>query len=271
MVDPGVGTKRRPILVKTENYYFIGPDNGVFSFIYDCENIVGVWHLDATHYFRKTVSRHVSRPRHLRPGGGAPREADVGRGHGDADPGLRPHPHPQAAGGRQADEGLRHPRRSLRQPDHQLRDGRARRAYAGAGIQELPARGGGQDGGAARAHLRRGAGRGVRRRRELRLPRGRRQPEVGAAGPQRPAGAGMPPPVRVSARHATAPGRREAADGRPYRDYQLRSGRRAAVAALDRHRRRAPRRGRRRRLHRPRARRLPDSSGGAWTWPARAG
>ncbi len=28
VVDPGVGTKRRSLLVKTRNYYFIGPDNG---------------------------------------------------------------------------------------------------------------------------------------------------------------------------------------------------------------------------------------------------
>jgi hypothetical protein len=56
VVDPGVGSKRRPILVKTENYYFVGPDNGVFSFIYECENIVNVWHLEASHYFRPAVS-----------------------------------------------------------------------------------------------------------------------------------------------------------------------------------------------------------------------
>jgi len=33
VVDPGVGTDRRPILVEAANYFFIGPDNGVFSFI----------------------------------------------------------------------------------------------------------------------------------------------------------------------------------------------------------------------------------------------
>jgi len=55
VVDPGSGPKRRPILVKTENYYFIGPDNGIFSFIYGCERLVGVWQLTATHYFRKNV------------------------------------------------------------------------------------------------------------------------------------------------------------------------------------------------------------------------
>jgi hypothetical protein len=31
IVDPGVGSKRRILLVKTEKYYFIAPDNGVLS------------------------------------------------------------------------------------------------------------------------------------------------------------------------------------------------------------------------------------------------
>lgn len=29
VIDPGVGTERRPIAVKTKRYFFIGPDNGV--------------------------------------------------------------------------------------------------------------------------------------------------------------------------------------------------------------------------------------------------
>jgi len=29
VVDPGVGTKRKAIAVKTKNYYFVGPDNGL--------------------------------------------------------------------------------------------------------------------------------------------------------------------------------------------------------------------------------------------------
>ncbi|MFZ0389317.1 MAG: SAM-dependent chlorinase/fluorinase [Calditrichia bacterium] len=34
VVDPGVGTARKPLVVQTSEYFFIGPDNGVFSFIY---------------------------------------------------------------------------------------------------------------------------------------------------------------------------------------------------------------------------------------------
>ena len=33
VVDPGVGTSRRPIFLKTRDHVFIGPDNGVFTFI----------------------------------------------------------------------------------------------------------------------------------------------------------------------------------------------------------------------------------------------
>jgi S-adenosylmethionine hydrolase len=35
VVDPGVGSARRPILVEAEGHYLVGPDNGVFSMIYN--------------------------------------------------------------------------------------------------------------------------------------------------------------------------------------------------------------------------------------------
>ncbi len=31
VVDPGVGTRRRPIIVKTGGHFFVGPDNGIFG------------------------------------------------------------------------------------------------------------------------------------------------------------------------------------------------------------------------------------------------
>ena len=34
VVDPGVGTQRRGIIARLENQYFVGPDNGLISFIY---------------------------------------------------------------------------------------------------------------------------------------------------------------------------------------------------------------------------------------------
>ncbi len=44
VVDPGVGGKRKAIILETETYYFVGPDNGLFSYIlehdkYSCYNI----------------------------------------------------------------------------------------------------------------------------------------------------------------------------------------------------------------------------------------
>jgi S-adenosylmethionine hydrolase len=55
VVDPGVGGNRRPILVVTENYYFIGPDNGIFSPIYEQSesHFFKVIHITASHYFRQ--------------------------------------------------------------------------------------------------------------------------------------------------------------------------------------------------------------------------
>ncbi|MET0754229.1 MAG: SAM-dependent chlorinase/fluorinase, partial [Pyrinomonadaceae bacterium] len=38
IVDPGVGSSRRAILVETERYYFIAPDNGLLSFVFEGGN-----------------------------------------------------------------------------------------------------------------------------------------------------------------------------------------------------------------------------------------
>ncbi|MBI5631886.1 MAG: SAM-dependent chlorinase/fluorinase [Nitrospirae bacterium] len=57
VVDPGVGSRRRPLLVVTERQYFIGPDNGVFSYIYKLEaRTLQVIHITADHYFLKSKS-----------------------------------------------------------------------------------------------------------------------------------------------------------------------------------------------------------------------
>ena len=57
VVDPGVGTARRPILVNTGAYIFLAPDNGVLSFVYDQAEHVTVLHINAEHYFLQPVSR----------------------------------------------------------------------------------------------------------------------------------------------------------------------------------------------------------------------
>jgi S-adenosylmethionine hydrolase len=51
VVDPGVGSIRRPILVIKDNHYFVGPDNGVFSQIYKLSETLTVIHITAEHYF----------------------------------------------------------------------------------------------------------------------------------------------------------------------------------------------------------------------------
>ena len=51
VVDPGVGSARRPLLVATDYHYFIGPDNGVFSRIYRLTESLTVIHITAEHYF----------------------------------------------------------------------------------------------------------------------------------------------------------------------------------------------------------------------------
>jgi S-adenosylmethionine hydrolase len=51
VVDPGVGSGRRPIIVVTESYYFVGPDNGLFSLIYQDAERLRVHHITSPHYF----------------------------------------------------------------------------------------------------------------------------------------------------------------------------------------------------------------------------
>lgn len=55
IVDPGVGTERRPILVSGEKHFFVAPDNGVLSMIYERESCT-VRHITAGHYFLNPVS-----------------------------------------------------------------------------------------------------------------------------------------------------------------------------------------------------------------------
>ena len=56
VVDPGVGSTRRPLLVATAKHMFVAPDNGVLSFVYDREERILVRHISASHYFLQPVS-----------------------------------------------------------------------------------------------------------------------------------------------------------------------------------------------------------------------
>jgi S-adenosyl-L-methionine hydrolase (adenosine-forming) len=56
IVDPGVGTNRRPIIAQTERHVFLAPDNGVLSLVYEREERLTVRHITSEHYFLQPVS-----------------------------------------------------------------------------------------------------------------------------------------------------------------------------------------------------------------------
>lgn len=57
VVDPGVGTERRPLLVTADNQYFVAPDNGVLSLVYEKAADTVVRQATAEHYFLQPVSK----------------------------------------------------------------------------------------------------------------------------------------------------------------------------------------------------------------------
>jgi S-adenosyl-L-methionine hydrolase (adenosine-forming) len=56
IVDPGVGTTRRPVILTGDRHMFVAPDNGVLSMIYDREERLSVRHVTAAHYFLSAIS-----------------------------------------------------------------------------------------------------------------------------------------------------------------------------------------------------------------------
>ena len=56
VVDPGVGSTRRPIAIIAEGFTFVGPDNGLFSYILDRELHARVFRLSIETYFRPSPS-----------------------------------------------------------------------------------------------------------------------------------------------------------------------------------------------------------------------
>lgn len=56
VVDPGVGSARRPIVVRAGEQFLVGPDNGIFSYIYDREPSHQVVHVTSEKYFRPSPS-----------------------------------------------------------------------------------------------------------------------------------------------------------------------------------------------------------------------
>ena len=50
VVDPGVGSNRRPLLISTSRYFFIGPDNGLFTYVCDEETGVEIRQIENRQY-----------------------------------------------------------------------------------------------------------------------------------------------------------------------------------------------------------------------------
>ena len=56
VVDPGVGSSRRAIVVESREHIFVGPDNGVFGYVYERVHALRVFHVTNEKYFRPQVS-----------------------------------------------------------------------------------------------------------------------------------------------------------------------------------------------------------------------
>ena len=56
VVDPGVGSDRPAILVKTDKYFFIAPDNGVLSYALQQENVEKIISIENEKFFLSPVS-----------------------------------------------------------------------------------------------------------------------------------------------------------------------------------------------------------------------
>ncbi len=57
VVDPDVGSDRRAVLVETEKYFFIAPDNGLLSFVFEEAENFRIFEIVNKNFFRPPVSR----------------------------------------------------------------------------------------------------------------------------------------------------------------------------------------------------------------------
>ncbi|MFY9399692.1 MAG: SAM-dependent chlorinase/fluorinase, partial [Desulfomonilia bacterium] len=62
VVDPGVGTSRAALIVLKDGHAFVGPDNGVFSFIYPAEQVIEVTWRPSTPVSRTFHGRDLFAP-----------------------------------------------------------------------------------------------------------------------------------------------------------------------------------------------------------------
>src|SRR3954462_3530572 len=56
VVDPGVGSARRAVVVEGAGQLFVGPDNGVFGHVYERLRNFRVFHVTEESFFRSPVS-----------------------------------------------------------------------------------------------------------------------------------------------------------------------------------------------------------------------
>jgi S-adenosylmethionine hydrolase len=56
VVDPGVGSARRAVAVEGAGRLFVGPDNGLFGYVYERLKRFRVFHVVEQRYFRESVS-----------------------------------------------------------------------------------------------------------------------------------------------------------------------------------------------------------------------
>jgi len=56
VIDPGVGNRRKPVAVEADGNIFVGPDNGVFTFIYRESKSFRVFEITDSKYFLSDVS-----------------------------------------------------------------------------------------------------------------------------------------------------------------------------------------------------------------------
>lgn len=56
VVDPGVGSERRPLMIASEGHFFIGPDNGIFTLALEDREIDQIVELSSDKYHLKPTS-----------------------------------------------------------------------------------------------------------------------------------------------------------------------------------------------------------------------
>ena len=57
IVDPGVGSTRKPLLIETRNCFFIGPDNGIFTGVLEKEEVLNIIELTEKKYWLHDISQ----------------------------------------------------------------------------------------------------------------------------------------------------------------------------------------------------------------------